>query len=149
MIDVELTQDEYGRFDIDIENGDLAHEDGFETAIWVSLFTDARAPSSKVTLPEARRGWVGNTVSTVIGRDLGSLLWIAEQRRMNQDTVNEIVGYVQSALNWFVDDGLAARVEVSGEIVATYGIRLFIEITSPNGSTTNQYVNLWELTGDQ
>ena len=47
--DIKLFQ-ENGFFDIGIENGDFIAEDGFDTAIWVSLFTDARADESQVVL---------------------------------------------------------------------------------------------------
>lgn len=147
MGDIRLLQGTDGRFDIVIENGDIANEDGFETAIYVSLFTDARAPESKVIRPENRRGWLGNIASPVEGRELGSLLWLAEQRRLNQGTLNEIIDYARQALAWFVEDEIAKSIEVSGEIVPRSGIALTINITATDGKTETYYVPLWEATG--
>ena len=148
MIDIELIQDEQGYFDIDIESGDLKSEDGFDTAIYISLLTDARAPESKVAQPEHRRGWVGNSVSPVEGREIGGLLWLAEQRRLTIDTLNEVIDYAQKSLNWFVEDGLAKKVETTGEIIPRTGIELTVTITSFAGIVTNHYVQLWEVTGN-
>jgi phage gp46-like protein len=147
VIDIELTQDTFGNFDVTLENGDLKGENGFDTAIWVSLFTDARAPESKVTIPENRRGWIGNLVSPVENRELGGLLWLAEQRRLTQDTLNEIIDYARKSLQWFVEDEIAVNIEVTGVIVPKQGIRLQIDIEAPSGNTKTHYVPLWELTG--
>lgn len=148
MGDIRLLQDANGRFDIVLENGDLADEDGFDTAIYISLFTDALAPAAIVLKPENRRGWIGNVVSPVIDRDLGGLLWLTEQSRLNQNTLNEAVSHARQALNWFVEDELAEKIEVSGEIVPISGIRLTIIITVLHGETETHYVSLWEVTGN-
>lgn len=147
MIDIKTIQVN-GMFDIPIENGDLAGVEGFDTAIWISLFTDARAPETIVVTPENRRGWLGDVESPVEGRDLGGLLWVAEQRRLNQDTVNEVVDYARKSLEWFIQDGLATSVEVSGVIVPLSGILLTIVINVPQGQTVTHYVKLWEVTGN-
>lgn len=138
---------ENGVFDIAIENGDLKNEDGFDTAIWVSLFTDARASESQVLVPENRRGWLGNLVSEVEERQLGGFLWLSEQRRLTQETLNEVIDYARKCLNWFVEDNVAQKIEVTGSIVPRSGIELEITITASDGKTVNHYVPLWEVTG--
>jgi phage gp46-like protein len=136
-----------GVFDLDIDGGDFVSGDGFETAIWISLFTDARATESQVLTPEHRRGWPGNMVSPVDGRQLGGYLWLIDQRRLNQATLNEAIDYARSALNWFVADSVAKSVEVTGSIVPATGIQLDVTITSFSGETDTHYVKLWEATG--
>lgn len=148
MIDIKIEQNENKVFDVSIENGDLAGVDGFDSAIWVSLFTDARAPESIVRKPEDRRGWIGNLASPVENRDLGGLLWLTDQRRLNQDTLNEVVDYARQSLNWFVEDSIAKSITVSGEIIPLQGIRLAIIIKTPDGNTVTHYVPLWEVTGN-
>ena len=147
MQDIKVTL-ENGRFDISFENGDLAQEDGFDTAIYVSWFTDARAPEDLVAIPENRRGWIGNAASPVEGRDLGGLLWLVDQRRLTSKTKNVTVDYARKALNWFVEDGLLNRIDASAVIVAPLGIRLGAILTALNGKTETRYFNLWELTGN-
>ena len=145
--DIKLFQ-ENGFFDIGIENGDFIAEDGFDTAIWVSLFTDARADESQVVLPENRRGWMGNIGSPVEGRQLGGLLWLVEQRRLTQETLNEAIDYARKSLVWIIDDGIAQILKVNGEIVPRHGIQLEITITTVLGDTSTHYVKLWEVTGN-
>lgn len=148
MSDLKLLQGPDGVFDLVIENGNLAIEDGFDTSIFVSLLTDARAPADKVVIPENRRGWMGNLVSPVENRDLGGLLWLTEQRRLTQDTLNETIDYARKSLAWFVEDGIATSIEVTGVIVPLSGITLVITITALNGVTEKHYINLWEVTGN-
>lgn len=146
MNDIKLSQLSNGTFDISVTDGDLTPETGFETAMWVSLFTDARAQPENVVLSENRRGWMGNVVSPVSGRDLGGLLWLTDQRRLTQNTLNETIDYARKSLSWFVEDGLAINVDVSGEIVPQSGITLTIVFTAPDGSTETHYVPLWKET---
>lgn len=147
MSDLKLTLDANGQFDFIIENGNLATVEGFDTAITVSLFTDARASESQVYLPENRRGWVGNTVNNVQDRELGSLLWLLDQRRLNQDTLNTATDFAKKALNWLIEDKLADDIIVTGTIVPRSGIQLRIDILIDKSITETHFVKLWEVTG--
>lgn len=146
-IDILVIQDSEGDFDIQVEDGDLVGVDGLDTAIYLSLCTDARADESQVRLPEKRRGWVGDTVSPVENRPLGGLGWLVEQRRLTQSTVNTAVDLYQKSLQWMIEDGLAKDITVTGEIVPIYGIALSIIIITLDGRTSTHYVPLWEVTG--
>ena len=146
--EIKLTQLTDGRFDIEIEDGDIIGLDGFDTHLIISLFTDARASEAQVVRPQDRRGWPGNLVSPVDGRQLGSFLWLSEQRRLTQDTVNEYVDSAGKALSWMIEDGIAKNIDVKGEIEAPNGISLTIIITAPDGRTSTHYVPLWEVTGE-
>jgi len=147
MIDTKLTQDEFGAFDLTIVDGDFESVEGFDTALNLSLLTDARAPENRVAIPENRRGWLGDLNSPVVDRKLGSLNWLLNQRRLTQDTLNDAVSINRDALNWFVEDGIAKTIEVTGEIVPRQGIALTIIITTFDGRTETHYVPLWEVTG--
>lgn len=148
MIDIKARQDENGAFFVGFENGDFEHETGFDTAIYISLFTDARANESQVLTPEYRRGWLADIESPVNGRQLGSYLWLLDQSRLTPSTLNLAISYAQKALNWLVEDGIASFVKVTGAIVPRQGITLTIVITSSIGKTSTHYVNLWENTGN-
>ena len=102
MTDIKATQNAIGEWTLGITDKDLTPEDGFDTAIAQVLFTDARAPGDTVPIPEKRRGWMGNLVSPVEGRQMGSLLWLVDQSKLTQDTLNTSVNYAQLALNIFV-----------------------------------------------
>ena len=147
MIDVKLTQGPSGRFDLSISCGDFESVDGFYTALQVSLLTDERADASEELIPEQRRGWIGDLVSTVTNRLFGGKLWLLDQRKLTQTTLNDATDFARKALSWFTEDGIAKTIDVSGVIVPRSGIALNIKITSFDGSTDNHYVPLWEATG--
>jgi len=146
MTDVKLVQDDFGVFDISVADGQIEIEDGFETAIWISLFTDARAPESLVPLPQWRRGWPGNIVSPVEGRDLGGLLWLIDQRRLTQRTLNEAIDYSRKSLLWFLEDGLVRDILVNGQIIAGNGIQISVTLQTKQGKTETYYIKTWEVT---
>lgn len=139
---------ENGAFDVVIENGDFATESGFDSVLWVSLFTDARATDSQVIVPQNRRGWLGNLASEIPERQLGGYLWLVEQRRLTQDTLNEVIDYARKSLEHLVDDGMALKIDVEGAIVPLRGIELSIKITSKDGVTSDHYIQMWRLTGN-
>ena len=64
-----------------------------------------------------------------------------------QNTLNDAVSFTRDALNWFVVDGIAKDVAVTGAIVPKLGIALTITITTFDGRTETHYVPLWEVTG--
>ncbi len=147
MLDASLTQSTAG-YDFNIVNGDIEGLDNFKTAIEVSLFSDARADSTQVFLPEMRRGWIGDITTPIEGQNYGSLLWLVQQERLTQSTLNKCVSFARNALHWLVDQEQASAVNVTGEIVPTQGINLYIEVTTIAGVTESHYVSLWENTLD-
>ena len=146
MTDIKAIQTDEG-WTLGITDGDLTEEDGFDTAIAQTLFTDARAPDNAVVIPEKRSGWMGNLESPVEGRELGSLLWLVDQSKLTQDTVNTSVNYARLALEWFKEDGLATSIIVTGGIAPRSGIRLTVVFTAQSGKVSTHYFNLWERTG--
>lgn len=150
MQDIKVVQNGYGSWDISIDedSNDIESEDGMDSAIWVSLLTDQRAPAELVIKPEDRRGWPGDLVSIVEERKIGSLLWLVDQRRLTTTTLNECIFYARNALQWMITDNICKDIQVSGEIVPTQGIRLTINIFSFDGSSSNRFVDLWKLTGN-
>jgi len=147
MLDVKFIMDSYGRFDFEIEDGDLAVEDGYDTAIWISLFTDARADSSQVLTPENRRGWIGDIISAVSGRQLGGYLWLVDQRRLIQKTLNKTIDYTKKSLQWMINDKICSNIEVTGSFVPKFGINLDVSIISKQGIILTKNIKLWQITG--
>ena len=100
------------RFDWAIKDHDLAPDDGLETAIILSLFTDRRAREDD-PLPDGsddRRGWWADAWA---GQDpIGSRLWLLEREKDTREVVNRARDYAEEALQWLVEDGIAERIEV-------------------------------------
>ncbi len=146
-IDIELTQQENtGEFVVSLENGDFKTVDSFDTSIAVALFGDERADSSEVPAVERRRGWWGNNFNDTPEFQLGSKLWLLNQNRRTQDTLNKAITIAQNALQWLVDDGHADAVDVTGAF-SDNGITLTITIFRNSAVTETKYYDLWNNSG--
>lgn len=106
----------------------LELEPTLNTAITISLFTDARAGADDV-LPRGathRRGWVG---SEFLGEDdpWGSGLWLLYFGKSQGDILARAKFTVVESLSWLIRAGIASRVEAEAEWVAgTQGERLAV-----------------------
>ena len=147
--DVQLVRKSDGIFDLSVSDNKFDTIDGFETAIIVSLLTDARAPASSVQTPSRRRGWVGNVLTAASGRELGSTLWLFHQSRLTDAVLNEIVIAAQESLNWMVEDGIAKSVAASATVLKNdrRGITVDVVITTNEGRE-ERYSVLWRQTGE-
>ena len=146
MQDVRLQADENGIYDLVLGDGDFNSVDGFETAIATSYFTDSRAPSVQVQAAQNRRGWVGNILYADIERELGGLLWVLDQARITDDTLNLAKTFAQDSLAWMVEDGIARNVAVSVEKAGYRTIKILTNVTTLD-NTVLRYVTLWKNTG--
>jgi len=105
-----------GDFDFDSSIQDLESDEGFETAVLISLFSDRRAKKDDI-LPDPnnpdKRGWWGDLVSD---NDLiGSRLWLLDREKTTENVLIKAKQYCQEALQWLIDDGAAAKVEIKTE----------------------------------
>lgn len=143
--DLRLVKNEDGLFDLAVMDGDFEAVNGFDTAILVSLFTDSRAQSFQVESAEYRRGWVGNVLTSGIGRSLGSLLWVYQQSRLTQDIINQIQIEAENCLGWLVEDGEAKSVIATVTRENSRGIFILIDIVTTDG-VNQKYKVLWRET---
>ena len=102
----------------------LADGADLETAVLISLFTDARAADDD-RLPGAaddRRGWWGGP--------LGSRLWLLVREKATNETRLRAEDYCREALAWMRTDGVADRIDVAAAWApppAEHG-QLFVEV---------------------
>ncbi len=145
MQDVLIRANNDGLYDLVIEGNEFASAGGFETAIPVSLFTDARAPAALVAEPQNRRGWIGNLMTAATMRQLGSILWVLDQTRITQETLNIARLAAQDAFQWMIDDGIALGVLISLARSSQTGIIITIQITDTS-NVVSRYQTLWRAT---
>lgn len=145
MQDVLIQADSDGLYDLVVDGNLFASAGGFETAIPVSLFTDARAPAALVSEPQYRRGWIGNLMTAATMRQLGSILWVLDQTRITQETLNVARLAAQDAFQWMLDDGIALGVLVNVARASQVGIIISIQITDTS-NVVSRYQTLWRAT---
>lgn len=134
--------------DLVIEDGDFALDDSLQTSLIISLFSDRRARADDA-LPDSnstdRRGWVGDAWPDVPADLIGSRLWLLGREKEIAETLRRAREYGQESVAWTLDDGIAAKVDVTASVPKRGILRLQVVISRRNGQTENyQYDSLWD-----
>lgn len=126
-------------------NGDLQSGSDLETAILVSLFTDAYAPDYVPPPPSGPRDPRGCWTDTYTGYRIGSLLWTRTRLIKTETTLLIIEGDCRDALAWMVTAGAVASFDIDAAWFNRTGLALAITAHMPDGSTlpTFRYQRLW------
>jgi len=147
MSDLKLVWDEDAvMFDLASLPGstDLALEEGLETAIAVSLFTDARAEVVELPPGETdRRGWFGEEFGTVSGDKIGSKLWLLDREKQTEEVRMKAIEYAEEALKWLIDDGVASAIDVDCQFPSRGVWQLSVDITKPKTGQAFKYSIIW------
>lgn len=144
-MDVKLAIKDLGG-DISLQGFELETDNGLETAVVISLFTD-RLAGKDDQLPDptsGRRGWWGDSFSNKDGDKIGSRLWLLSREKQLPKVVARAKEYAEESLQWLVDDGIARSVSVTAEIVKQGVLGLLIVIDRPENPATYTYQYLWE-----
>jgi len=132
--------------DLAIDGLLLAADDGLDTAVILSLFTDARADDDD-TLPQGstdHRGWWGDVFAAATGDRIGSRLWLLLPGKQTVANLNAAREFGEEALAWLVDDGIASRVVVEATNPRDSLLALAIAIERPPGKRlARRYEILW------
>ncbi len=123
--------------DLVIENGDLKADNGFETAVLMSLFSDAFVELED--LPEGEtdpRGWWGDALSEPVTDEIGSKLWLFDRSKILENTESGLETFAKEALKWMLEDGIAATVSAVATRIDKERIDLSIVIVKPTGEST-------------
>jgi phage gp46-like protein len=131
---------------IELPPRDLETDEGLETAVIISLFTDARAAEGDV-LPDGgsdRRGFWGDAVPVVDGDQVGSKLWLLGRAKQTPDVLARAQQYAQESLAWLVEDQVASQVEVTATTPRPGMLALEVTIHRPKVSpVTYRYAAAW------
>lgn len=127
---------EVGYGDFVVENRDLQRDAGLETAVMVSLGSNARADADD-ELPDAngtRGGWWADSLDGG-NNPIGSKLWLLGRGKV---IVSELVPraeqYAKEALQWMIDEGVAREVIATASIVDSQYLLISVQIVRPDTS---------------
>jgi len=129
--------------DLELELGDLVAENSLETALLLSLFTDARATDEEIARHGGAdpRGFWGDELATVSGDEYGSKLWLLEREIQTTEVLNRAREYAVAATRWIIDDGIARSIDIVAEYPRpTY---LAIGATIARGASTERFAFVW------
>ena len=112
--------------------------------IEASLFSDALVDASE--LPEGddnRRGFWADAYSADAD-NTGSTLWLLSRAGLRGSTPRTAKSAIEVALQWLIDDGIVAELEVIVSRISR-GLGVMLIVGSPDGTTQRiQYRALWE-----
>lgn len=129
MSDIALNYDgEQGVMAMGPDGRDILLDEGLRTAIILSLFTDQRA-NDEDDIPDGtknRRGWWGDNT-------LGSRLWLLRRKGLSGPVAQQFRAVAGESLQWMVEEGVAARVDVDVVREGSSNLLLNITVTPPDG----------------
>lgn len=121
------------------DEGDLALADGGQlaSAVYLSLFTDARAGDDTLAADD-RRGWWADA-------SCGSRIWTAlDAGKAVTETLRQVEQAAKDSLGWMVEDGVAERVAATAERMSQQALLLTVTITGP-GDVAPRWSWAWEM----
>jgi phage gp46-like protein len=115
--------------------GDLLTGQDLETACLASLFSDALATPDFIPTDGTtdRRGWWADTY---LDTPLGSNLWQFERATTQRANLGVARNYVLAALQWLVDDGVAAQVLCNTTWLSSTMMGIAVLLIKPDGTQT-------------
>lgn len=131
-------------YDLALEDGDLATDEGLHTAVVLSLFTDRRAHEAD-RLPDGvgdRRGWWADAYHA---RPRGSRLWLLSREKEEASVLRRAKEYAEEALAWIVEDRIAERLTVEAIHLRRGVLQLRIQIwRGGEAALDRQYEYVWQ-----
>jgi len=111
----------------------------------ISLFTWRRARPDDDLPGTDRMGWWGDSFATVANDKIGSRLWLLGRAKLTAKTPIQAREYAIEALQWFVDDGVASRIDAQSERQGLTTLALAAQIYKTGGSQPIdiRFTNLW------
>lgn len=123
----------------------LASAEPLVRAVLISLLTWRRANPDDDLPAEARQGWWGDSYPVEPNDRIGSRLWLLSRSKLTNETARRAREYAQEALQWLVDDGVVARVDVEAERQGLYRLALACRVFKTDGRVAAdvRFTNAW------
>lgn len=131
-------------FDLNLKNGDLESDEGLETAVAISLFTDRRISDEQ--LPQGtkdKKGWWGDLFAEIDKDKIGSRLWLLAREKRTTEVLRKAEDYAKEALNWLIEDGVGTSIIATASYNENKFLLLAIEIAKPAGRSSKFQV-VWD-----
>lgn len=124
----------------------LEQDDGLETAVLISLFTDRLAGVDDVLPDDSgdRRGWFGDSFADVDGDLIGSRLWLLAREKQLPVVLQRAREYARESLQWLIEDGIARSVDVQAEFARLGVLALTVDVVrAVDGPVRFRFETFW------
>jgi phage gp46-like protein len=138
-------------FDLVKEHGRLQTDDGLETAVIISLWTDARATDDELRLAglpiDDRRGYWGTRFGNRVLQ--GSKIWLLARALRTDEALRQCEAYSSEALAWLLEDRVAQSVVTRASWHGSTGLMVLqVDIYRPR-AVQPRWRRVWEaISGD-
>jgi phage gp46-like protein len=144
-MDIKLLPDDFGIGNIELNDDetDVEVDNGLNTAVYISLFTDARVDDeSLLDDKNDKRGYWGDVFDD---KPMGSKLWLLAREKNLSAVLEKAKTYCQEALKWLIDDGIAKKITINTEAVDYYILGIEAIIQKPSDEVLNyKYSYNWK-----
>jgi phage gp46-like protein len=129
--------------DLTKDGTDFSSTDGLETAVFLSLFLDRRLEDGDTPPDNGQdlRGWWADDFATIPNDKIGSRLWLLARSKQEQEILTQAVDYSKEALQWLIDDTVAASIAVTASIIRTGCMGIVVQIVRPTGQAVKFLYN--------
>jgi len=121
----------------------IEQDNGLETAVIISLFTDRVADPVDGFAKSERRGWWGDSYSINEDEKTGSKLWMLSRRQITASLISQIETTAKNSMQWMLDDGVASKITVKAIRLTSEAVGVKIDIYKPDGDVFH-YESRWE-----
>ncbi len=124
--------------------GDIDTAEALDTAILMSILTEARAVPSEVPESNRRRGWIGN--ESTQGVEMGSKMWLFEQARVTGSNLADLGVIINNGLKWMVEDNIAVATAANA-FFRDGKVQVEIVLNRAASPVERRFFELWNATG--
>lgn len=105
------------------DSGDFQKEHWLHSAVYLSLFTDARD------------GERGHWADVFYPESIGSFLWKLDRENITNEVIDSVESYARASLKWLLNDSRVKSFTVQAERCDPEQIRLAVEVTERTKET--------------
>jgi len=118
-------------YDIDFQGIDFVIDEGLETSMIVSLFTDRRVEQEELPATETgKRGFWGDTLEDT---ETGSKLWLLDREKQTNNNLRRARDFTSQALQIYLDENVAREINVDTSYPRISFLRIDVEFIKPTG----------------
>jgi phage gp46-like protein len=129
-----------GRTEIEVSDTDLLKDAGFETAMTISLFTDARLSLEELNQAKLNdndlRGYWADALS---GENTGSKLRLLSRSKVSNQLMERLKQYAKEAWQWMIDEGAVKEFIIKTERDEKNNITIVAEVYKPNATESSTF----------